>query len=320
MFELRHLRVFRAVARLGSLSAAAESLAYTQPAVSQQMAALERRAGMPLLDRTTRGVRLTDAGETLLRHAEAILAQQTLAERELEAIAGGRGGRVRMASIPTAGAALVPAAVSLFSARYPEVELSVLEAEPEEAVPMLRAGQLEVAIVAARNQPEGFGDLYEGIDLHHLLDEPRYALLHPKHRLARRRRLRLEDLADEVWIELARGPTRQGRIYLAPGPEPDPEEPRIAFRSDDFNVVQGMVAAGAGIAVVPELALTNPRPDITIHNLGSSAPRRTIAAATLARVHRSPATSALLELLAEVTEEHLATQQQTRHGHKPARH
>src|SRR6516164_4643134 len=241
MFELRHLQVFREVARLGSLSAAAESLAYTQPAVSQQMAALERRAGMPLLERTTRGVRLTDAGEALLRHAEAILAQQTLAERELEAIAGLRGGRVRMATFPTAGAALVPAAVSLFSARYPEVALSVLEAEPEEAVPMLRSGELEIAIVGAPNHPEGFGDLYHGIDLRHLFDEPRYALLPAEHRLARRKRLRLEDLADEVRIELSRNPTRHGRVYLAPGPEPAPDGPRIVFRSDDFNVVQGMV-------------------------------------------------------------------------------
>ena len=181
MFELRHLQVFREVARLGSLSAAAESLAYTQPAVSQQMAALERRAGMSLLDRTTRGVRLTDAGRALLRHADAIVAEQTLAERELDAIAGLRGGRVRMASFPTAGAALVPAAVSLFSARYPDVSLSVLEAEPEESVPMLRAGELEVAIVATVGErPEEFGDLYVGIDLHHLLDEPRYVLLPPQ--------------------------------------------------------------------------------------------------------------------------------------------
>jgi DNA-binding transcriptional LysR family regulator len=307
MFELRHLRVFREVARLGSLSAAAESLAYTQPAVSQQMAALERRAGMPLLERTTRGVRLTDAGDALLRHAEAILAEQTLAERELEAIAGLRGGRVRLASFPTAGAALVPVAVSLFSARYPEVELAVLEAEPEESVPMLRAGELEVAIVGAPNQPEGFGALYEGIELRHLFDEPRYAVLPSEHRLARRKRLRLEDLAKEVRIELARTPSREARIYLAPGPEPGPDEPRIAFRSDDINVVQGMVAAGTGVAVVPELALTNVRPDVVIHNLGSSAPMRTIAAGTLARVHRSPATSALLELLAEVSEVHLAT-------------
>jgi DNA-binding transcriptional LysR family regulator len=307
MFELRHLQTFREVARLGSLSAAAESLAYTQPAVSQQMAALERRAGMLLLERTTRGVRLTDAGEALLRHAETILAEQTLAERELEAIAGLRGGRVRVASFSSAGAALVPAAVSLFSTRYPDVDLSVLEAEPEEAVPMLRAGELEVAIVGAPNEPDGFGDLYENIDLHPLFTEPRYALLPAEHRLARRRRLRLQDLAKEVRIELARTPSHEGRIYLAPGPEPGPGEPRIAFRSDDISVVQGMVAAGAGVAVVPELVLTNLRAGITIRNLGSSAPMRSIAAATLAGVHRSAATSALLGLLVEVSEAHLAT-------------
>ena len=289
-----------------------ESLAYTQPAVSQQMAGLERRAGMPLLDRTTRGVRLTDAGEALLRHTEAILAEQTLAERELEAIAGLRGGRVRMASFPTAGAALVPAAVSLFSERYPEVKLSVLEAEPEESAPMLRAGELEVAIVGTVLSTEGFGALYDGIDLHHLLDEPRYALLPPEHRLARRKRLRLEDLAREVRIELSRSTTQGGRIYLEPGPEPAPDEPRIAFRSDDFNIVQGMVAAGAGIAVVPELALTNLRADVAIHNLGSSAPMRTIAAASLAGVHRSPATIALPELLPEIAEGHLTTRQRDR--------
>lgn len=316
MFELRHLRVLREVARLGSLSAAADSLDYTQPAVSQQMAALERRAGMPLLDRTTRGVRLTQAGEALLRHAEAILAEQTLAERELEAIAGLRGGRVRMASFPTAGAALVPAAVSAFIARYRDVELSVLEAEPEESVPMLRAGELEVALVATTpNQPGNFGELYEGIDLHHLLDEPRCALLPAGHRLARRRRLRVEDLAGEVWIELGRSPARHGRVFLASGAGSD-AEPRVGFHSDDFNVVQGMVAAGAGVAVVPELALTNLRDDVTVHTLRGSAPMRTIAAATLAGVHRSPATTALLELLTEVSERRLA---QTKTGRKAAR-
>lgn len=304
MFELRHLQVFREVARLGSLSAAAEALAYTQPAVSQQMSALERRAGTPLLERTTRGVRLTDAGETLLRRARAILAEQTLAERELEAIAGLRGGRVRMASFPSAGAALVPATVSLFSARHPDVALSVLEAEPEESVPMLRAGEVEVAIVGAANQPEGFGALYAGIDLLPLFDEPRCALLPAGHRLARRKRLRLGDLENEVRIELARSPMREGRIYLAPGPEPVPGRPRVAYRSDDINVVQGLVAAGAGVAVVPELVLSTVRPDIAIRNLGSSAPRRTIAAAALAGVHRSPAAAALLELLTEVTEGH----------------
>jgi DNA-binding transcriptional LysR family regulator len=263
------------------------------------MAALERRAGTPLLDRSTRGVRLTEAGEALLRRADAILAEQRLAEQELAALAGLRGGRVRMASFPSAGATLVPAAVSLFIPRYPDVELSVVEAEPEESVPMLRAGELEVAIVAS-TVPEGFGELYEGVDLLQLLEEPRFAVLPAEHRLARRKRLRLADLADEVWIELGRSPTRHGRVYLAVG-----SEPRVGFRSDDFNVVQGMVAAGAGVAVVPELALANLRTDVTIRNLGRSAPTRTVAAATLSGVHRSPATSALLELLAEATEHHL---------------
>lgn len=140
-------------------------------------------------------------------------------------------GAAPRTSFPTAGAALVPAAVSLFSERYPEVRLSVIEAEPEEAAPMLRAGELELAIVGTVLATEGFGALYEGIDLHHLLDEPRYALLPPEHRLARRKRLRLEDLADEVRIELSRSPTQRRRIYLEPGPEPPPEEPRIAFRT-----------------------------------------------------------------------------------------
>jgi DNA-binding transcriptional LysR family regulator len=270
------------------------------------MAALERRAGMPLLERTTRGVRLTDAGRALLHHAETILAEQVLAERELEAIATLRGGRVRMASFPTAGAALVPAVVTMFSARYPEVELSVLEAEPEEAVPMLRAGDVDLAIVGATNQPDGFGSLYDGIDIHHLFDEPRYALIPSHHRFARRKRLRLQDLAEEARVELTRSPTRHGRIYLARGHEPEPGEPRVAFSSDEFDIVQGLVAAGAGIAVVPELALTNLNADITVHNLGSSAPLRAVAAATLAGVHRSRATSALLEVLTEVADRHRA--------------
>lgn len=283
------------------------------------MAALERRAGMPLLDRTTRGVRLTEAGRALLRHAETILAQQTLAERELEAIAGLRGGRLRVASFPTAGAALVPSAVSLFIERYPDVELSVLEAEPQDSVPMLRAGELEVAVVAERKRPAGFGELYEGIDLHHLLEEPMCALLPEGHPLARRRRLRLEDLADEVWIELGRSPPGpRGRVYLAPGRDSG-LEPRVGFRSDDFNVVQGMVAAGAGVAVVPELALANVHDHVLVRSLGSSAPVRSVATATLAGVHRSPATLAMLELLAEVGKRHLGMRRRRRRSEKPDR-
>src|ERR687892_1616052 len=147
MLDVKQLRVLKAVAEHGSFSAAAEALSYTQPAISQQVAALEKQTGTTLVDRTSRGVRLTDAGLTLVDHAEAVLARLAAAEAELEAMAGIRGGRVRLASFPTAGASLLPPAGALFTERYPEVELSFIEREPEEAAQMLRAAELEVALV-----------------------------------------------------------------------------------------------------------------------------------------------------------------------------
>lgn len=302
MLNLRHLQLFREVVERGSFSATARALSYSQPAVSQQIAVLERGVGMPLLDRTTRGVRPTEAGQVFLAHAEAILARASLAETELEALAGVRGGRVRLASFPTAGAALIPQVIALFIDRYPEVELSVIEAVPQDSIQMLKAGKLELALVAERQRPESaFGALYEGIELHQLLDEPMYALLPGDHALAGRRRLRLEDLSDEVWIELSRSPRDPRRHVDLVAAGGTAFEPRVGFQSHDINVVQGMVAAGAGVAVVPELALTSVREDIIVRSLGPSAPVRSVAAATLAGVHRSPATDALLEILHEVS-------------------
>src|ERR671915_1260064 len=130
MLDVRRMRVLREVAVRGSFSAAAESLSFTQSAVSQQIAALEREAGATLVERSARGVRLTDAGEALVRHADAILARLADAEAELEAIAGLRGGRLRLGSFPTARATLMPRAIAAFSTRHPAVELSLVEADP----------------------------------------------------------------------------------------------------------------------------------------------------------------------------------------------
>src|SRR5919197_2895512 len=118
MLDVRRLRVLREVAAQGSFSAAAEALSYTQSAVSQQIAALEREAGTTLVERGARGIRLTDAGLALVEHADGILARLAAAESELEAIAGLRGGRLRLASFATAGAALVPLAIAHFSRRH----------------------------------------------------------------------------------------------------------------------------------------------------------------------------------------------------------
>src|SRR5688500_15132822 len=179
MFDVKQLRVLRSVAEHGSFSAAAEALSYTQPAVSQQIAALEKRAGTTLVDRGSRGVRLTDAGRALVAHAEVVLARLAAAEAELEAIAGIRGGRVRLASFPTAGASLLPPAVAECTRRRPDVELTFVEEEPEDAAQMLRAAELELAIVLEYSDLDQreFERLYEGIELHHLADDPMYLAL-----------------------------------------------------------------------------------------------------------------------------------------------
>jgi DNA-binding transcriptional LysR family regulator len=301
MLDVKQLRVLKAVAEHGSFSAAAEALSYTQPAISQQVAALEKQTGTKLVDRTSRGVRLTDSGLTLVDHAEAVLARLAAAEAELEAMAGIRGGRVRLASFPTAGASLLPPAVALFTQRHPDVELNFIEREPEEAAQMLRAAELEVAIVfeyAEYDQPE-LERFYDGIELLRLVDDPMYLALPLGHPAANKPRVRLRELSDETWIQESGNHSWCGRFHetacLAAG-----FKPKVSFRSDDYNVVQGLVAAGVGISLLPGLSLTNVRDDIVIRSLGPNPPTRRIAAATLAGRYRSPATEAMLGILEEV--------------------
>src|SRR3712207_619554 len=154
MLDVKRLRVLREVAAQGSFSAAAQKLGYTQSAVSQQIAALEREAEATLIERNPRGIRLTDAGEALVRHADKILARLAEAEAELEAIAGLRGGRLRLATFPTAGATLVPRAIREFSQRHPGVELTLAEADPIDSLPMLRGGELDLALVDDADAPD----------------------------------------------------------------------------------------------------------------------------------------------------------------------
>jgi DNA-binding transcriptional LysR family regulator len=304
MLDVKRLQVLREVAARGSFSSAAEALGYSQPAISQQITALERETGTTLVARNARGVRLTDAGRALVEHSGAILARVAAAEQELEAIAGLRGGRVRLASFPTAGSTLVPLAIARFSRQHPAVELSLVEAEPEAAIPPLKSGQLDVALTFRYStlSSSDYESMHEDVDILHLLDDPMYVALPAEHPLARRRTIRLADLAGEAWVQGDHNGLC-GKMHIA-ACERAGFEPRVGFQSDDYNVVQGLVAAGVAISLLPELALTNLRDDIVIRSLGADAPIRHVGAATLAGGYRSPAVEAMLETLQQAADQY----------------
>jgi DNA-binding transcriptional LysR family regulator len=294
MLDVRRMRVLREVAVRGSFSAAAESLSFTQSAVSQQIAALEREAGCKLVQRNARGIRLTEAGEALVRHADAILARLSEAEAELEAIAGVRGGRLRLASFESAAASLMPLAIAAFRAEHPGVELSLIISEPEDAFPLLRSGEIDLAL-GYEGRIRGTVD---GIARTHLLTDPMYIAMPVDHPLAHKRNLKLADLADDAWIASDRDCECNRLINRACAIAGF--EPRVSFQTDDYTATQGFIAAGVGVSLIAELGLTSMREDIVIRSLGRETPTREIYAATVADAHRTPATQAMLEILTGV--------------------
>jgi DNA-binding transcriptional LysR family regulator len=294
MLDVRRMRVLREVAIRGSFSAAAEALSFTQSAVSQQIAAREREAGTTLVQRSARGVRLTEAGEAVVRHAEAIMARLAEAEAELEAIAGLRGGRLRMASFESAGSTLMPLAIAAFAGKHPAVELSMSLSEPEDCIPLLRSGDIDLAIVFESSVL----DAEDGIERVHLIEDPMYLALPPDHPLAHKRRIRLADLAGEPWV--AGTADCECNRLISHACALAGYQPRIAFETDDYAAMQGFVAAGVGVSLIAELGLTTVREDIVVRDLGRDTPVRQIYAATLADGYRAPATQAMLEILSEV--------------------
>jgi DNA-binding transcriptional LysR family regulator len=292
MLNLGRLKVLKEVAYRGSFSAAATALSYSQSAVSQQIAALEAETGMTLLERHPRGVTLTAAGQTLVGHAEGILARLDAAEASLSAIAGLRGGRLRVASFPTAGAALMPVAIATFRSAYPEVELTLAEGEPEAIVPRLRAGELDLALLF---EFAGETPLQQDMTRTELLDDPMCLALPREHRLAARQRIRLEDLEAEAWVQTSLSSPCARHVVRschAAG-----FEPSVAFESDDYQTVQGLVAAGVGVALIPELALSVVREDIVTRALFPAPPVRQVIAAAPAGARLVPAAPAMLGIL-----------------------
>jgi DNA-binding transcriptional LysR family regulator len=262
------------------------------------VARLEAETGTTLVVRDRAGVRPTAAGAVLIEHADTILAQIDAAEADLEALLGLRGGRLRMASFPSAGATLMPLAIATFRDRHPDVELSLAEGEPEDIAPRLRLGEIDLALLFQ------FGEeadrLLDGLHTVPLLQDPLHLAIPERHRLARRRAITLSDLRNQDWVQTsASSPCARYvvRSCLAAG-----FEPHVAFESDDYETVQGLVAAGVGVALVPRLALTRVRPGIVVRELSPSNPTRTVLAATLPGAAAPPAAKTMLLVLSEVSE------------------
>jgi DNA-binding transcriptional LysR family regulator len=300
MLDVRRLKVLREVAAQGSFSAAAEALSFTQSAISQQVAALERETGSKLVERSPRGIRLTDAGTALVTHADAILARIDDAEEELAAIAGLRGGRLRLACFQSVGATVVPQAVAIFHERHPKVELSMIEAEPETARAHLRSGEIDLALVY---DFEPIPTLEEGeLALTHLIDDP-YDVIVPKgHPLARKRSLALSDLAEEPWV--ASTMDCGCRQITESACQEAGFRPRVAFECDETLAAQALVAAGVGVTILPRLALSTIHPGVEVRRLSrNSSVTRRVWAAREEDAYHSPASEAMVQILADVSED-----------------
>lgn len=292
VIEARHLRVLRAVATTGSFSAAGRELGCTQPAVSQQMKALEASVGTPLIVRSGRGMRLTQAGEALVRHAAGILAGLTAAEEEVAAIAGLRAGRVRLVSFPSGSSTLVPTALAALRAAHPGTRVSLEEAEPPASVDMLRQGDCDVAL-AFRYEGAAGAEEWDDLVVRPLLRDRLVGLVPQGHRLARMESVAIGALASEPWI--AGCPRCRG--HLVEICEGAGFTPRIDFATDDYPAVVGLVGAGLGVAVLPELAIESVRPKGVRMVAVEPAVRREIVALTLPDLAQVPAVAATLDQL-----------------------
>jgi DNA-binding transcriptional LysR family regulator len=288
--DLTRLRVLAAVARTGSVTAAARDLHYAQPSVSHHLARLEAEAGLPLLQRSGRGVRLTEAGRLLADRAEEIIARVEGAQRELDALAGLRAGRARLAAFPSALATVVPDAVTRLRRAHPGLGVGLVEAEPPEAVAALRAGEVDVALIfehADVRHARSVDDL-SPFEVTRVLDDAVH-LVTTAHGVPTSGS-GLAAYRDEAWI----AGCERCRADLVARCAAAGFAPRISFETDDYVAVQALVAAGAGVSVLPGLALRAHRhPDVLTAPLDGAS--RQVLALTVGEP--SPPARALVEHL-----------------------
>ena len=284
MLDVTRLRVIEAVARHGSVTAAAKELNYSQPSVTHHLGRLEAETGAQLLQRVGRGIRVTPAGQLLADRAAEILGRIDAADAELSAHVGLTAGRVRLAAFASAIGSLVPQAAATLAEQHPGLEISLIDTHPPEAIELLRTGKVEVAVIFRYEETEPEP---AGLRLHHLLDDPVYVL-------APRREPTLAGLRDATWIA---GCERCSSHLMSVCADAG-FEPRIGYSSDDMVVMQALVAAGLGVATQTGLSLRAHHTEgVVATELTDS--KRHIYAATYGEPPDPPATAALLAALAE---------------------
>jgi DNA-binding transcriptional LysR family regulator len=302
MLDVTRLKVLVAVATHGSVTAAARALNYAQPSVSHHIARLEAETGTQLLERVGRGIRLTDAGRLLAERAEEIIGRLESAEAELAAHVGLREGRVRLAAFPSALGTLVPAAAARLAAETPGMEFMLTEAEPPEALRMLRAGYVDVAVVFRHYQqdvdPAPPVPADEGTRGVLLLDESVHLVTPARH-------AEVAEIAEPAACLSAYATSRwiagceRCRSYLVRQCEAAGFTPRISFTTDDYLAVQALVAAGLGVTTLPELCLRAARhPGIATTPLPGA--RRHVFAMTYGEPPDSRSTVRLIDMLSRV--------------------
>jgi DNA-binding transcriptional LysR family regulator len=293
MLELRRLRLLRELSERGTIAAVAEALQFTPSAVSQQLAMLEREAGVQLLERAGRGVRLTDAALVLVEHAGALLERAAEAEADLAAAAGTIAGRGRIAGFQSVMLRLAIPAMARLAREAPRLRCELVEAEPEESLPALALGHLDLVLGDEwQHHPRS---LLPGLERHELLSDAVQLVLPARHPLARRhpQAVPLAELAGEAWVTGHAGMGWDDMVQRTCR-ELGGFDPDIRHRANDATVGLALVGKGLAVMLLPTLPMTGREKGIAVRRVAEAPITRAIFAVTRAADAARPSTQALL--------------------------
>lgn len=291
MLSINRLKILREVATRKTLTAAADAFYMSPSAVSQQLSVLEREAGVPLLEKQGRGVRLTEAGRKLVRNSDAIFAAIETAEAELVDASKGLVGTVHMSAFPTAARGMIVPMLKYLGSAYPNLDIRLLDLEPEEAIPMLRTEELDLVVYYEWDLLPSMPSI--GVRTYDLLSEQVYLALNRDHPLARENRpIAISELAEESWI-VGREATSMLDLVSAATSHAG-YEPITRFQTMDFEVILAAVGEGLGIGLIPPMGFVRSIPGVTFRRLADFQLHRTVKAGVRKGSETNPGISTVL--------------------------